>query len=228
MRSHLLTSISAIALAAGAGQALAGSPMEQPSWEGPYLGLFGGFANLSATEKGNDGGSWTFGSSPAPQTTNDAFGAIIGGTAGMNWQNGMFLLGVEGDIAWSNFGFSKHIADQVLDQTARLRGLATARLRAGIVDGNNLFFITGGVAAANLLNSGDDSDDIGDSLVTKTGWRFGPTVGVGAETKLTPNMSFKADILASFFDAGQGGTSSYAFDFHNTTVVGRVGLNFGF
>ena len=68
-------------------------------------------------------------------------------------------------------------------------------------------------------------------MVSASGRYPGAVVGAGAEVKLTPHMSLKADVLAATFNAGHAHSSSgvgYNFDFHDTTVIGRAGLNFGF
>src|SRR6516162_3934637 len=59
------------------------------NWTGFYLGVNGG---------GGWGQSWW----QSPSTTIDLSGAQLGGTAGYNMQFGNAVLGVEGDLDWSN------------------------------------------------------------------------------------------------------------------------------
>ena len=59
------------------------------NWTGFYLGANGG---------GGWGRSWWSGTS----TPVNFSGAQVGGTAGYNWQFGNTVLGLEGDMDWSN------------------------------------------------------------------------------------------------------------------------------
>src|SRR5262249_17742057 len=60
------------------------------NWTGFYLGI-------------NGGGGW--GHSNWDSAGNFSLtGGLIGGTVGYNWQQGPLVLGVEGDIDWSDIG----------------------------------------------------------------------------------------------------------------------------
>jgi outer membrane immunogenic protein len=54
------------------------APLLVANWTGIYFGVYGGASGATGSSFGLGGG-------------------LAGGTAGVNWQNGNFVLGVEGD-----------------------------------------------------------------------------------------------------------------------------------
>src|ERR1700686_1961645 len=58
------------------------------NWSGFYAGV-------------NGGGDWGTSNWTSAGSLNMS-GAVIGGTAGLNWQMGHAVLGLEGDVDWSN------------------------------------------------------------------------------------------------------------------------------
>ena len=68
-------------------------PVAVYNWTGIYLGINGGF--------GTGNSKWSDG----PIGTTDSFptsGFLIGGTAGINYQIGEYVFGIEGDGDWTN------------------------------------------------------------------------------------------------------------------------------
>src|SRR3974390_2849365 len=103
MKNILLVGVSVIAVAvAGGAQAADMSPApvytKAPravpfDWTGFYVGIQGGFGlgNGDHTRPGFDSGTYS------PQ------GGLAGGTVGYNWQYaGKWVVGLEGDAAWSD------------------------------------------------------------------------------------------------------------------------------
>lgn len=217
MRRYLFISASVLALAHGH-VALAGEgPIGQPGWEGLYFGLYGGFANVQDTATGIVGTS-------AVRSVSGT-GGIFGIEAGKNWQFGQFVLGVEGDIGLASTSFST--TQNSVFQEVALRALATARVRAGYAAGHALFFVTGGLALADIANSARDISFPSNSVAS--GWRAGLVGGGGVEFMVAPNMTLKVEGLATNFSAsGALSSDGYAFDFKDCVVVGRAGLNFRF
>ena len=145
-----LAGVSAFALLTGAAYA-ADIPIYQPppammsptpiayNWSGFYIGAHGGYG---------------FGDGAFDD------GIVIGGQIGVNWQWNSFVLGVEGDGSWVDFGGADAIG--------------SARLRGGFAFDRVLVYATGGAAF----------DDFSDA-----GWVFGGgaefaltnNVSVGAE-----------------------------------------------
>jgi outer membrane immunogenic protein len=151
----------------GYGQQYAPAPPPVPvyRWTGPYFG-----ANLGYLWGSVD-------NNPAEPS------GIAGGIqAGYNWQNGMFVFGVEGDLNLSNAD------DTFAPWQFSNPWFGTLRGRVGVAPWNNvLVYATGGFAFGGLeaqWNALDESR-------SHVGW----TVGVGAEYALTQNWSVKAEYL---------------------------------
>jgi outer membrane immunogenic protein len=98
-------------------------------------------------------------------------GPFIGGQIGANFQTGMFVIGVEGDLQWADWGDDdddrrrgRHRRDRVFDNVvfgfdrdrgADLDWFGTARLRAGVAvgpEGRTLLYGTGGFAWGGVEN----------------------------------------------------------------------------
>jgi outer membrane immunogenic protein len=144
--------------------------------------------------------------------SSDVEGFIGGGQIGYNFEVGKrFVLGVEADIGGTSFDAGKRVSSRPTDdlffvQAVRtsqdLDYLGTLRGRLGYEIGNWLLFATGGWAYGH----GDyrysifipESGAFGSSKRSESnsGW----TVGGGAELRLGPKWSVKADYL--FYDLG--------------------------
>ncbi|EJW10637.1 outer membrane autotransporter barrel [Rhodovulum sp. PH10] len=182
-------------------------------------------------------------------------GALLGGQIGYNYQIGNWVLGVEGDLAWSNAKGSA--ADPLgtdaafffTDET-RLDWFGTVTGRLGYAWERTLFFVKGGFAAAdvtqqtvfNLQGYGNPvaatingvsfgpytapgTGPVNGTTTTATGW----TIGFGAEYALTGNWSAKAEYL--YYDIG---TDTYTVDnglqvdARERGGIARVGVNYRF
>ena len=143
----------------------------------------------------------------------DADGGLIGGSAGYDKQFEHLVLGVEGDIAWTDFGedvtrnlpFNPKFFIPPLDfrTNYQMDWLSTFRGRLGFASGRWLVYGTGGVAFAKV--SLDQSVEVsapangrlaGSDEATKSGW----TAGGGAAISLTNHVSLRAEAL--FYDLG--------------------------
>ena len=206
MRKLLFAAALAIAVLTGHAQAADigyGQPQYAPPpppvayrWMGPYFGanvgyLWGDVDNSGAQPSGLAGGI----------------------QAGYNWQNGIFVFGVEGDINIANSD------DTFAPWKFSNPWFGTVRGRAGVTAWNNtLFYATGGLAFGGLeaqLNGFSESR-------TQIGW----TVGAGAEFALTPNWSLKAEYLYMGF-----ASRTYTFagtDYGFDANLIRFGFNYRF
>jgi outer membrane immunogenic protein len=148
------------------------------SWSGFYVGLNGGYGFGKASVTNDVGTTGDF----------NVKGALVGGTAGYNFQTGTWVWGVEGDIDYSGMKGSSS-AFCVPDCTVSNSWLGTARARLGYAGWNNwLPYITGGLAAGNVKLAQDGG---GSDSKTKLGW----TAGLGVEYALFTNWSVKAEYL---------------------------------
>jgi outer membrane immunogenic protein len=166
------------------------------TWTGFYVGV-------------NAGYGWSnddFDAFDAADVDDD--GGFVGGAqVGYNYQIGSFVVGLEGDIQYADFGrdgafdFDGDGADDDFDSSD---WFGTVRARAGVAFGQALIYATGGFAFA------DDSN----------GW----VVGGGLEYAFTNNLSAKIEGLYVNFEEDD----IAGFEYENDFGVVRAGLNFRF
>jgi len=221
MKRILLAGASLFALAGLTGAATAADlgrpitkappPVVAPiyNWTGLYIGI-------------NGGGGWGNSSwSSSHPGDFDVSGGLIGGTIGYNWQSGPWVLGLEGDIDWSNIkGSALDLWGAPIE--TKNEWLATLRGRVGYAFDRFLPYVTGGAAFGDVK---------GTSVVTsKTDTRAGWTVGGGVEFALMPNLSAKIEYL--YVDLGDFDCSVCSGvspdDVKFTTNIVRGGLNYRF
>jgi outer membrane immunogenic protein len=179
------------------------------NWSGFYVGLNAGYA---------------FGKSDwdVPAVSPSPKGFVGGLTLGYNYQTGVWLWGVEGDINWSNVKGSADCAGGTCE--TKNDWLATARARIGYTGWNGwLPYITGGAAAGDIKATNSLA---GSASKTKIGW----TAGAGLEWAFWSNWSLKGEYL--YVDLGKMdcgiacGAASDNVSFK--THLLRAGLNYRF
>lgn len=166
-------------------------------WSGAYVGINGGY--------GFSG-------------TNDGDGGIVGGTLGYNYQAGPWVLGLEGDMNWTNFKGSGTCGG--VSCSTQNNWLATTRGRLGYAmgaNGNILPYVTGGAAFGDVENS-SPAGTVSDS---KAGW----TIGGGVEAALSGPWTAKVEYL--YVDLGDGPTVGTNSSGYHSNIV-RAGLNYKF
>ena len=171
------------------------------TWTGFYVGVNAGYgwnANDSITVGG------------VRFDLDDEGGFVGGAQAGYNYQIGSFVVGLEGDIQYADFGGDDRFdfdGDGILDDDFnRSDWFGTVRARAGVAFDRALIYATGGFAFA------DDA----------TGW----TVGGGLEYAFTNNLSAKIEGL--YVNLDQDDNGFFAIDNDAEFGVVRAGLNFRF
>jgi outer membrane immunogenic protein len=214
MRNWHLAS-AAVITSLAAGPALA-DPAPVFNWSGYYIGVDGGIVGLKDVLYDLD--HWY----PQDSYELSPSGGLLGVYGGANWQFGMFVLGVEGDVAgaWAD---EEHAWPGVT-QSVDLHGIATLRGRAGVAWDRILIYATGGLALGNLTNS---------VLTTSTdkkasGWRPGWTLGGGAEIAITDKLVARGEVLYADFGDDTVDDNGYRFRFDDTAVIGRAGISFRF
>lgn len=223
MKSVLVTSASALALFVGLASAQAADmpartamPAKAPayvapvfSWTGPYIGINGGWGWGSSDYSGG-----AFNGSP------DIDGGLIGGTIGYNWQMGAAVIGLEGDIDWSDIRGGGPCGGGSNCNTHNT-WLGTVRGRLGYNAGQFMPYVTGGLAVGDFRTAVTGA---GSTSQTNAGW----TLGAGIEASLWGPVSAKLEYL--YVDLGNGdnipGTGGTHGDF-KTSIV-RAGLNYRF
>lgn len=178
-------------------------PMEEfvSEWAGPYVGLHLGYTSLNSSNSidGEFEQSWK----------QDPDGPMGGVLLGYNFDVSGFVLGVEAD---AGFGNIRETQDRPGIGTIRItdHGQHSFRLRAGVPTGPGLFYLTGGLALADIWARGPDARS------KKFFW--GGTVGAGFETMITDHVSARfeylyADYGKDTFNLGDVAMRS-AFDSH--------------
>jgi outer membrane immunogenic protein len=209
MKKILLSSVALLSLTAGAMAAdlpsrrapapiIAAVPVF--TWTGFYVGVNAGYG-------WNTNDSITVGG--VRFDLDDEGGFVGGAQAGYNYQIGSFVVGLEGDIQYADFGGDDRFDfdnDGIVDDDFNNSDwFGTVRARAGVAFDRALIYATGGFAFA------DDA----------TGW----TVGGGLEYAFTNNLSAKVEGLYVNLDQDD---NFLGIDSDAEFGVVRAGLNFRF
>lgn len=202
------------------------APPAVATWTGFYIGV-------------QAGGGWfdpTYNYIPA--STSVSFktdGFVGGGTLGYNWQTGMLVLGVEGDMSFADVngsiltsGASATAPCLSAGQgcSAKLDWFGTGRARLGYAMGDFLPYITGGAAVGHIEGSAD-TGACGGPVCGFDETRWGWTVGGGLEYRFASNWSAKVEYLymnlgTPSFTAPTVTTSDFAYN------IVRAGVNIHF
>jgi outer membrane immunogenic protein len=246
VRKLLFASMALIAFGASPAPALAADlPAKAPvykaaapydPWTGCYLGIEGGRARGQSKQIDVDAGDIGTAAYRATIIRPHLNGDLIGGTAGCNYQTSNVVWGIEGDWSWTNFKNQSHLLPPFgppFVYGTKVDWLATLRGRIGYAMDRALFYVTGGLAFADIKAT-EPFDAVGAVLgplpdVSKN--RLGWTIGGGVEWRLPdPHWSVKAEYLYVDF-----GNKTYVFEpndidravkLHENIV--RVGLNYKF
>ena len=216
--ASLLTLFGSTAYAAdliveGPGPIQYADPAPSNNWDGAYVGVFAGYGQATITEDEADdflfdtGDSFDFG------------GALLGVTAGANFTAGTFVLGVAGDVAWSNM--SGTYTDITGDTFADIDWTASLRGRVGYDAGSFLPYLTAGLAVASLTLE-DDPDP------SETSVFYGWTVGAGVEIAVAENVSVDLAYRYSDYGSGEYELGFTPFDVQLTSHQVTAGINLGF
>lgn len=204
MKKIIVSMAAGAALVAGASTAFAADAIPAPppepiappvtefapssDWSGIYVGAFGGY-NFGTFDAG------------APVGDIDADGAIAGGFAGINLQNGAFVYGIEGDVGYSWVDGTDAGTGAVADQ----RWFSSLRARIGYDFNPFMLYATGGAAATNV--------EVTQGGVSDSNTHFGWTVGAGADVAFTENVFGRleyryTDYQTKTFNVGAGAVDS--------------------
>jgi outer membrane immunogenic protein len=172
------------------------------NWTGAYVGLNGGWA-------GGQQDPIDLLSSRFDRTSFSTSGGMVGGTVGLQIQQGPVFIGVEGDIDWANIRGSGTVIPAIagipapitLNMATNIDALATGRMRFGMALNNWLFYGTAG--GAFLRGTANGSSVAGVACGTAgvlvscstSQWRPGLAVGLGTEYGFTQNWSVKVEYL---------------------------------
>jgi outer membrane immunogenic protein len=215
----------------------------QPDWTGLYIGA-------------HAGGAWADWDvsivAPGPgvlipeSASLSGAGGAAGLQAGVNYQTGDVVFGGEADVSWASLSASglfvtqKYIDNAGTDGTSWLEThdldmFGTVRGRFGVVNGNWLFYGTGGWAWAKGSNTHTVADGANPPhSVTTVGANWsGYAIGAGAEWMMSQNVTLKLEYLYMGFgsqtfthDINAGAPDVTSASLKLQTV--RVGVNYKF
>lgn len=190
-------------------------------WTGFYAGMFAGSSAGRATSTSVGAGI---------VTNVDVSGALVGATVGANAQFDMFVLGLEGDIAWTNTsGSGACAADPTFTCNGRLEWIGSAKARAGVAFDNILIFAAGGIAAGGVHASNTPiPNNISGSY---SGATWGWTAGGGVEYALSEAFSIKGEYAYYDFSGLQapaGTVYTTPVDLSAKVHTVKVGVNYHF
>jgi outer membrane immunogenic protein len=204
MKKFLALSVAAAGLAVSSVAALS-ADVETPAafdWSGFYFGAYVGYVDFD-TEILN---------------VDNSFDGITGGAiAGFNYQIEQIVLGLEGDIGFTDAdgAFAAPVVhSQEVDMTYALRA------RVGYAIDNTLLFLQGGVAFADFEVNAPGLFTLDDTVV-------GYQVGGGVEHAFTENFTVRLDALYSDYGSTKNIPIAPA-DFDVESFTARVGVNFLF
>ena len=226
MKRVILAAIGAVAVMTMTGSANAADiqrrqamPAKAPvyvvpyNWTGFYVGVNGGVGFGRST--------WSL---AAGSTSFNTSGGVVGGTLGYNYQMGHTVVGLEGDLDWSNIrGSSSTGICAGGNCETRNSWLGTARGRIGYAFDRFMPFITGGAAFGDIKAT---PVGLGTETTTKAGW----TLGGGGEFAIAGAWTAKVDYL--YVDLGKGSCGvaicGAPTDVSSRNNVVRAGLNYRF
>lgn len=220
MALALATAIGATTPAMAGGSLKDFAPAPRFSWTGFYVGAHvgGSFPDVAVTD-------FDVYNDPPAIEHNDS-DVIAGGHIGYNWQSGVIVYGLEGELGYlgldSSEQFSPFIGDpaRIGDSIASTEGgiYGTITGRIGYAFETVLVYAKGGAAFARAKASYVDPNPTGavlNSGTTKTEALAGYTVGGGLEIAMSRNWTLKGEYL--YMDVG---------DIEHTALSGAVPFDF--
>jgi opacity protein-like surface antigen len=214
------------------------APASAWSWTGLYVG--GNIGGGVATSQFGD--PCFFCSSTTP--TGGFFTG--GGQIGYNYQFGSGLVGVEADVN-GNSDFKSGVIGGDDNPSLRVRSnidvSGTIRARGGVVVGNAMIYATGGLAWADIKQTGTEFCNGSSCQLSDTanfsGTKWGGVVGAGVEFALSPNLIVGGEFLHTVYtdtsanliqadgsSSCGGSRTNCAITNHLTTDVARVRFNY--
>ncbi|MGN6488716.1 MAG: outer membrane protein [Devosia sp.] len=179
------------------------------NWDGPYVGVFAGWANGTADHTSLD-----------PGNDLDLTGWLLGAAVGANFTVGSGLvLGVVGDAAWSNISGEDDFPISTISHT--IDWMATLRGKVGFDGGAFMPYLTAGLAVAGATR---DAESFDTDSQTHVGW----TAGAGVEFAATDSVSINLEYLFADLGEQEYDTGGIPPTIHLTTNQIRLGLNWHF
>jgi len=202
---------------AAAAMAVAGAAAAQ-DWSGFYVGAQAGYGWGDVDQPyGNVGGPFAFSQDDA-----EVDGGLLGGHAGINWQNGSWVFGIEGDIEWTSFeGDDAGSGGDVNGVEVEWQGSLRGRLGYSFTP-NVMGYVTAGWQMMDVTATAPaETDD-----ETVGGWVW----GVGAEVAFNSQWSGRIEYRATEMDQERFSFPGNGYDEGITPDIDtiRVGVSYHF
>lgn len=181
------------------------APLEEPplnTWSGPYAGVSLGYG---------------FSGTTTPATGDvDTKGFVGDAFAGYNFQNNMFVYGLEGDVGYGNIKGDNAAGTET---KSGLEGSLRARMGVAVTDDVLIYGTAGGAAQRLTVN-----DPIGEDSQTMLGW----TAGGGVDVKLTEQVFGRVEYRYTDFGSKDFNTGSgiQSIDSKENRVSFGIGMKF--
>jgi outer membrane immunogenic protein len=223
------------------------------SWTGFYLGGNIGYSvGRDPTNQSINGATGIGGNILITTDDVSPIGFLGGGQIGYNWQMAPYwLIGIEADFQGADqrgSSCSLECGIENLSVQQKLDWFGTVRARMGYINGDYLWYVTGGGAYANVQNIeafniaiGGLGGGVGGTLggLNTSTDRGGWVIGGGVETHLWYNWTAKLEVL--YMDLGQitntyaiaagalgAGAASVTVSSNIRDYIFRTGLNYKF
>jgi outer membrane immunogenic protein len=175
-------------------------PARALDWTGFYVGVVGGYGWGEGHFTGTGTGTGNNNSVSMP-------GPLVGGQVGYDHSLGNnYIIGVVADLSWTNLNgqtcVAKHGCNPSQDAfaTGKMDWFATARARGGVISGNALFYMTGGLALTRLTGGLTHLTKPSDPTLTASDNHTGWTLGTGVDYRLLENISLGIEYLYVDFE----------------------------
>ncbi|HEY2336106.1 MAG TPA: outer membrane beta-barrel protein [Burkholderiales bacterium] len=172
-------------------------------------------------------GQWNFPASTSGTDIDAGPGGWVGSlNAGINWQSGNTVFGIEGDVGSGPLKDTSACLLSTFDCKTEIRGLATFRGRLGLVNQTALVYATAG-AAGGIIKATMTDNTTGASAERSKG-QLGWSAGLGIASPASRGWAWKAEWLhidlgsADYDIGGTNATIKYKTD------ILRVGLDYRF
>jgi len=138
-------------------------------------------------------GQWQFqGAGTSIDTGPD--GWIGGVLAGLNWQSGSTVFGVEADVGSGPLSSETSCPNSIFNCKTEVKWLSTLRGRLGLVNQTAMIYVTGGAAAGDVKVSAHDNFALGvsdNASKTMVGW----SAGAGIASPASQGLGWRVEWL---------------------------------
>lgn len=164
-------------------------------------------------------------------------GFTAGIQAGYDWQSCNKVFGIVADWNWADTATIARLDSNFpgvndVSFRSKMDWFSTLRARAGLAVNNTLFYVTGGVAAAEIKSTVTRNAFATNERFSFGGTRWGFAGGAGAEFALWNNWSLNTELLYLQFQKDSdtfrstAAARNVAFESIDSAWIGRVGLNY--